>query len=478
MDYRFKTKPFQHQLDALKESWNKEVWALFMEMGTGKTKVCIDNIAILFDKGKINAALIIVPNGIKRNWRNELKIHLSDHINYRVAVWSASPKKEEKTEIEQLSVMVDDLTVFIMNIEALSTKRGYDFAYSFLLRNQTLVCVDESTTIKNHSAQRTKNILKLSQHAKYKRIMTGSPVTKSPLDLFSQVQFLDPWLLDQQSYYSFRARYAVIVQRSVGTHSFQHIVKYQRLDELQEKIQHFSTRVLKNDCLELPEKVYTKRVVSLTAEQVKAYTEMKKAAITFFDENVMTAASVLTQIIRLHQIICGHVKTDDGEVKSIKSNRIKELLEVLEETNGKVIIWAVYRYDIQQIEKTLGDKYGKESVATYYGDTKDSIRQSIVDRFMDPDDPLRFFVGNPKTGGYGLTLTSSHTVVYYSNDYSLEIRLQSEDRAHRIGQTNKVTYVDLIAENTIDEKIVKALNNKIDLASQVMGEDPKKILFS
>ena len=478
MDYRFKTKPFQHQLDALKESWNKEVWALFMEMGTGKTKVCIDNIAILFDKGKINAALIIVPNGIKRNWRNELKIHLSDHIKYRVAVWSASPKKEEKTEIEQLSVMVDDLTVFIMNIEALSTKRGYDFAYSFLLRNQTLVCVDESTTIKNHSAQRTKNILKLSQHAKYKRIMTGSPVTKSPLDLFSQVQFLDPWLLDQQSYYSFRARYAVIVQRSVGTHSFQHIVKYQRLDELQEKIQNFSTRILKSDCLDLPEKVYTKRVVSLTAEQVKAYTEMKKAAITFFEDNVMTAASVLTQIIRLHQITCGHFKTDDGEVKSIKSNRIKELLEVLEETNGKVIIWAVYRYDIQQIEKTLGDKYGKESVATYYGDTKDSIRQSIVDRFMDPDDPLRFFVGNPKTGGYGLTLTSSHTVVYYSNDYSLEIRLQSEDRAHRIGQTNKVTYVDLIAENTIDEKIVKALNAKIDLASQVMGEDPKKILFS
>ena len=120
-----------------------------------------------------------------------------------------------------------------MNIEALSTKRGYDFAYKFLLKNQALVCVDESTTIKNHSAQRTKNILKLSKHSKYRRIMTGSPVTKSPLDLFSQVQFLDPWLLDQQSYYSFRARYAVVVQRSVGTHSFQHIVKYQRLDELQ-----------------------------------------------------------------------------------------------------------------------------------------------------------------------------------------------------------------------------------------------------
>ena len=479
MEYRFKTKPFQHQLDALKESWNKEVWALFMEMGTGKTKVCIDNIAILYDKGKINATLIIVPNGIKRNWRNELEIHMADHINYRVGIWSASPKKEEKKELDQLSIIADDLTLLIMNVEALSTTRGRDFARSFLLRNQSMCVVDESTTIKNHAAARTKNIIKLAELAKYRRIMTGSPVTKSPLDLFSQIQFLDPYLIDQQSYYSFRARYAVVVQRSVGTHSFQHIVKYQRLDELQEKIKNFSTRILKSECLDLPEKLYTKRVVTMTPEQLKAYVEMKKSALTFLEDNkMMTAATVLTQLIRLHQITCGHVKTDDGEVKAIKNNRIHELLNVLEETGGKVIIWAVYRHDIRAIEKAIGDIYGKESVASYYGDTKDTIRQSIVDRFMDVNDHLRFFVGNPKTGGYGLTLTSSHTVVYYSNDYSLEVRMQSEDRAHRIGQTSKVTYVDLMAEHTIDEKIVKLLNAKIDLASQVMGEDPRKILFT
>ena len=478
MDYRFKTKPFQHQLDALEESWNKEVWALFMEMGTGKTKVCIDNMAILYDKGKINSALIIVPNGIKRNWRNELEIHMADHVNYRVGVWSASPKKEEKKELDQLSVMAGDLTLLIMNVEALSPVRGRDFARSFLLRNQAMCVVDESTTIKNHAAQRTKNILKMAELAKYRRIMTGSPVTKSPLDLFSQIQFLDPWLIDQQSYYSFRARYAVIVQRSVGTHSFQHIVKYQRLDELQEKVKTFSTRVLKSECLDLPEKLYTKRVVSMTPEQLKAYVEMKKSALTFLEDNkMMTAATVLTQLIRLHQITCGHVKTDDGEIKAIKNNRIQELLNILEETSGKVIIWAVYRHDIKTIEKAIGDIYGKGSVATYFGDTKDSDRQHIVDYFQDPDSGLRFFVGNPKTGGYGLTLTSSHTVVYFSNDYSLEVRMQSEDRAHRIGQTSKVTYVDLMAEHTIDERIVKALNAKIDLASQVMGEDPKKILF-
>jgi len=478
MDYRFKTKPFQHQLNALNESWNKENWALFMEMGTGKTKVAIDNMAILYDKGKINSALVIAPNGIKRNWRNELETHLPDHITYRCAVWASSPKKKDLTDLAHISAITDDLVILIMNVEAFQTPKGYQYAYSFLLRTAGFVCVDESTTIKNHNAKRTKNILKLSNVAKYKRIMTGSPVTKSPLDLFSQIQFLDPYLIEQQSYYSFRARYAVVVQRSVGTHSFQHIVKYQRLDELQEKIKSFSTRILKSECLDLPEKIYTKRIVTMTAEQLKAYVEMKRSALTFLqDDKMMSAATVLTQIIRLHQITCGHFKSDDGEVVPLKNNRLQELLNVLEETNGKVIIWAVYRHDIQTIEKGIGDLYGKESVASYYGDTPDSDRQLIVDSFQDNENPLRFFVGNPKTGGYGLTLTSSHTVVYYSNDYSLEVRMQSEDRAHRIGQTNKVTYVDLIAEGTIDEKIVKALNNKIDLASQVMGEDARKIIF-
>jgi SNF2 family DNA or RNA helicase len=295
--------------------------------------------------------------------------------------------------------------------------------------------------------------------------------------LFSQVEFLGPWLLEQSNFYAFRARYAIIQQRSVGSHSFQHVLGYQRLDELTAILREFSTRILKDDCLDLPEKLYTKRAVAMTPEQLKAYVEMKRAAITFFEDNPMTAASVLTQMTRLHQITCGHVKTDDGEVRPLKNNRIKELLQVLEETDGKVIIWAVYRHDIQTIEKEIANEYGKTSVASYYGDTKDSIRQSIVDDFMVADSDLRFFVGNPKTGGYGLTLTSSHTVVYYSNDYSLEVRMQSEDRAHRIGQKDKVTYVDLMAEGTIDEKIVKALNSKIDLASKVMGEDPKKILF-
>jgi SNF2 family DNA or RNA helicase len=268
-----------------------------------------------------------------------------------------------------------------------------------------------------------------------------------------------------------------MVDRNVGSHSFKLVTGYVRLDELNGKLNNFSYRVLKKDCLDLPDKVYMKRFVAMTPEQTKLYEEMKKHALAELEGKMITAASGLAQMVRLHQITCGHMATDDGEVTQIKNNRIDELLNILEETDGKVIIWAIYRHDIKKIEETLAERYGKDSVQSFYGDTKDTERQLIVDRFMDIKDNLRFFVGNPKTGGYGLTLTSSHTVVYYSNSYDLETRLQSEDRAHRIGQKEKVTYVDLISEKTIDEFIVKNLRAKINLATKVLGEDLKKWLI-
>ena len=157
----------------------------------------------------------------------------------------------------------------------------------------------------------------------------------------------------------------------------------------------------------------------------------------------------------------------------IPNNRIKELLATVEECDGKIIIWANYRRDIENIKNALAEAYGMTTVATYYGDTEAEERQEIVERFQDMASPLRFFVGNPRTGGYGLTLTAAHTVIYYSNNFDLEVRLQSEDRAHRIGQTNKVTYIDFISPGTVDEHIVKALRNKINIASQVLGEELK-----
>tara|TARA_R110000782_G_scaffold93628_1_gene177179 strand:- start:221 stop:1117 length:897 start_codon:yes stop_codon:yes gene_type:complete len=294
------------------------------------------------------------------------------------------------------------------------------------------------------------------------------------MDLFSQCNFLAEKALGFNSYFAFQARYANVQRRMMGHRSFQQIVGYRRLEELSEKLDRFSSRVLKVDCLDLPPKVYIKREVSLTLEQAKLYVQMQKLALAKLESGeLVTTASVLTQIMRLQQICCGHLQPDEGEIQPIKSNRLNELLDLTEEFQGKAIIWATYTHDIQQVAYALRDRFGPESVATYYGATPQDERQSIVEQFQDPESPLKFFVGQPKTGGYGITLTEATTVIYYSNSYDLEIRLQSEDRAHRIGQKNKVTYIDLVSPGTIDEKILEALRNKIDIAGKVLGEDVK-----
>jgi SNF2 family DNA or RNA helicase len=255
------------------------------------------------------------------------------------------------------------------------------------------------------------------------------------------------------------------------------VVGYRRLDELQEKLNRFSFRVKKEECLDLPDKLYTKREVELTEEQNKAYSQMKTLALAQFNQGLTSTVNALTQIMRLHQIVCGHVKLDNGEIISLPNKRIEELMNIIEEFDGKMIIWANYRHDIEAIKLALQKEFGMNAVATYFGDTESEERQEIVERFQDPNSELRFFVGNPRTGGYGLTLTAASVMVYYSNSFDLEVRMQSEDRAHRIGQTKNVTYIDLIAPGTVDEKIVKALREKIDIASQVLGEELKTWLI-
>lgn len=472
--YPFKNKPFLHQAAYLQRFYKHAQVALFAEMGTGKSFMLINNAAMLYDKGQINAMLIVAPKGVYRNWyKSELPKHMPDHISYKMACWNPAPKKAEKLEMDAMLAAADDLRILIMNVEAFSTEKGQQFAKMFLRITEAFMAVDESTTIKNHTAKRTKAIVKIGKEAVFRRIATGSPVTKSPLDLYSQCDFLGEDCLNHTSFYTFQARYAVLVERKMPTHTFKQVVGYRHLDELKDKLDNFAFRVTKDECLDLPDKIYLRRDVELTAEQKKAYEQMKLMALSVLSEGLVSTTNALTQLLRLHQIVCGYVKLDDGQEIALPNNRLPELMDLLAESSGKVIIWANYRKNIEEIKLAIQKEYGMTSVATYYGDTKAEDRQEIVDKFSDPNSDLRFFVGNPTTGGYGLTLVSSHTVVYYSNSFDLEKRLQSEDRAHRIGQTEKVTYIDLIATKTVDEHIVKALRNKIDIASAVLGEELK-----
>ena len=471
MNYKFKTKPYAHQITALEKSWNKETFAYFMEMGTGKTKVLIDNLAMLYDKGKVDGALIIAPKGVVKTWyEQELPTHLPNHIENTKVLWQSNITKTQREKLESLFELGQDLHILIMNVESLSTDKGVKFASKFLNSHKVLMAIDESTTIKTPTAKRTKNIIGMGKYAKYRRIMTGSPVTKNPLDLYSQCEFLDPYLLDFTSYYAFRNRYAEMKTMHLRGRSIQVVDEFKNLGELSETVKKFSERILKEDCLDLPPKNWIKRHITLTADQKKIYEQMKKAAMAVLNGKMTTTMTVLTQLMRLHQITCGHFTADDGSTQLIPNNRITELMNILEETEGKAIIWANYQKDMTQILNNINEKYGPGSVVDYYGLTPQEDRQDNIRKFQS-DPKCRFLVGTPSTGGYGITLTAANTVIYYSNGYDLEKRLQSEDRAHRIGQKKNVTYVDIICEDTVDEKIVKALRDKINIASEVLGEE-------
>jgi len=475
MHYKFKSKPFAHQLKALEMSWDKKVFALFCEMGVGKSKILIDNISMLYDKGRINGALIIAPKGVYKTWHDEqIPDHMPEHVEKEMVLWESGAGKKKEEELNKLFKSSDDLHILIMNVEALSTKKGKIFAAKFLSCHESMMAVDESTTIKNPTAIRTKTIIDLGKDVKYKRILTGSPVTKSPLDLFTQCYFLDPWLLDQQSYYSFKTRYAIMRQINVSGRMIQIVSGYRNLGELSNQLKPFSFRCLKDDCLDLPAKTFMKRIIQLTDEQQKVYDQMKKLALAELNGKLTTTVNAITQIMRLHQITCGHFKSDDGTIQKLKNNRLDELMDVLSEMEGKAVIWAHYRYDIEVIVEAIKKEYGDNTVVTYYGDTTTDDRQKAIKSIQDPESPVRFVVGTPQTGGYGITLTGASTMIYYSNGYDLEKRQQSEARIDRIGQTRNMTYIDIIAEKTIDEKIVKALRDKVNIATQIMGEELKE----
>ena len=399
---------------------------------------------------------------------------MPEHIKMNIVSWSPEQTQKKQKELNTLKQVTEDLQIFLMNVEALSTKRGLEAADKFLLTHRSMLAVDESTTIKSRTAQRTKNLIRIGKNAPYRRILTGSPVTKSPLDLYTQCEFLEHYALGQGSFWTFQNRYAKMVRRTMGAHSFNQIVGYQNLDELNGMIEGFSYRVRKEECLDLPDKVYTRRTVELTPEQKKLYQQMKTMALAIIegdDGGLISAPTVLTQILRLQQVCSGFAKFEDGRIVEVPSNKLPELMSVLEETDGKVIIWGNFTHDLHIIQKAIAKEYGEESVALFYGNTSADERQPIVEKFQDPDSELRFFVGQPRTGGYGLTLTEAKTVIYYSNGYDLEVRLQSEDSCLL---TNKVTYVDIVTEKTVDEKVLRALRSKIDISSRVLAEGYKE----
>ena len=465
-DYMFETKPFEHQRRAFYMSRDKSNFALLMEQGTGKTKIIIDTAAYLYANSKITAIVIIAPNGVHRNWlRNEIPFHLPEWCPRKAIYYSAAMKKKDMEDWAGVQKSSDSLKIFSFNVEGFVSKKAQSLITTIMRSEDVLLVVDESSRIKRPGAKRTKFITQIGKEAKYRRILTGTPVTKGPEDVYSQFKFLDPYILGYESFYSFRARYCVM-----GGYENKQIIAYNNVDELTNSIEGHSYRVLKKDCLDLPDKIYQRAYVDLSDAQRRLYNTMKDDWVADYQEDTIEAPEAITRLLRLQQITCGWFPSEEPVPIDEKNPRLELLKELLSDIDGKVIIWARFRADLRAIESELG-----ELAVAYHGGVSNDDRAHAVDAFQN-DPKIKYFVGQPQSGGIGLTLTAASYAIYYSNSFDLEVRLQSEDRCHRIGTTNNVTYIDIEANRTIDKKIIKALRDKKSLADMVT-KDPMSIFM-
>jgi SNF2 family DNA or RNA helicase len=462
-----------HQDATLARSRDAVGYGWFLETGLGKTKVALDNALYLWYERKIDGLLVVAPKGAYRTWTDIEIPKLMPDGNYTMAYWTAGASGEELRRINRLFTSGASFKIFVVNIEAFSTRYGWKMAEKFLIKFRVLWVIDESTSIKNPKALRTKRILELKDRAPYRRIMSGYPVIKLPQGLFSQFNFLQDNPLGFKSYYAFKNCFQIHREILVQNRRIQIAVGVQNEELLNHKLQQHSVRYKKVDCLkDLPAKIYEQRLIELTPEQLKLYNDLKRNAFLMLEkEPVVTAPMVITQRIKLHQIVCGFLIPDKAVDKSIielPNNRMSALLELLEEHDGKVIIWAGYGYLIQKIHATLVKEYGPSSAAMYWGQTPNNDRPAIQKNFQDEKHPLRFFVGNPASGKFALTLTAARLVIYFANREDLEARYQSEDRCHRKGQLNSVTYIDIIVPKTVDETIHRNLIEGKTIADRIL----------
>mgnify|MGYP000253520296 CR=1 FL=1 len=489
VDYKFKMEPYEHQKVGFFLTNEEPVFALSMEMQTGKTKLALDSAFYMYQKGYIDSLLIIAPNMVHMKWvLDEIPEQIPDTMGYSQYVWqSKKTKTEERAKTEFLTQKSFGIKIMSISYDGLNTDRGFEFVNKFIDSHNCFCALDESHFIKEPTSKRSKKILAISKKLKYKRTLTGTPVTQNTLDIWAQYTFLDPSILRNMSYYSFKNRYVVNERKEVyvktkdgdkTSRMMDNITGYKNLDELQGLIEPYTYRVLKSQCLDLPDKIYRKEVVNLTPQQKKLYDEMAINLFTVHEGQAMSASIVLTKYLRLQQIIGGFWTPDDTEeAKAIEGTnpKIERFLTMVNEIDpsSQVIVWSRFTKEIELIYDRLIKKYGEESTVLYYGAVKKDKKQESLDRFKSGK--ARFFVGNQRAGGTGLSLHNANYMFYFSNDFALATRLQSEDRIHGIGQKKNACYIDLVAEETLDDKVLGALRSKKELAD-LITQDYKYLL--
>lgn len=467
---RYKTEPKAHQKETFEIVKGREFFAYLAEMGLGKTKMTIDDYTYLYDHKGVVGMLVVAPKSVYMNWINEIEKHFPEVI-YSIAAYSSGMGKRKK---EAVDYVIQNKTgspkILLMNLEATRTVKGFKVASDFLKNNRSIMVVDESSEIKTWNSKQTIACNNLGKLAAYRRILTGTPISVSPLDLYAQFEFLKEGVMQSANYHAFSYTYAEItrVDLGPGRPSFNKVTGFQNLDKLQEIIKPHCVRILKRDCLDLPKKTYSIREVPLTKEQEEAYTNIKQLAIHEHEKGDLTVQSALATLEKLRQICSGHLKLDNGEIVRLKTNKLDEIEKIVKEIDNesKVIIWCAFQEDVRILHERI------QPSVTYYGPDSTDVRQASIKAFQEGD--ARFFLSTQQCGGKGITLTRGTYNIYYSNTNKLTDRLQSEDRSHRIGQkgdveTGNVHYIDLLTPNGVDRRVKENNDKKATIAEDSMS---------
>lgn len=490
---------WKHQNDALSFLEGRHAAGLFMEQRTGKSRVIVEDAQRLYLENEIEAVVIVAPNGVHRNWLSEeFPLYLEESTPRRTAYWAATPRKAEKKALEKLLEPTTELRVLTMNLEAVSTKRAFEYLTKFLktIKNRkVMIVVDESYRIKTPTAAVSKALQKVRELAKYRRILNGTPTPEGPLDLYGQLEFLGDEALPVRSFVAFSNRYAEflpathplvadIMRKNPMIRFAPRIVatnpdgtpRYRNLDELKAHVTKWCFRVTRRECREdLPEKIFKLWQIQIPPVQEKIIVQMLdniKNGLT--DEPV----SKLNAAQYYQRLVCGWMPSklsDDGVLTSIFSDpldnpRIQACVEIAQAYPGEsIVFWARYTADVESIAQALERSFPKEKVAMYYGKISNEDRESAKKSFQEGTS--RFFVGQAAAGGVGLPLYKAGVMVYHSCDFKLFIRLQSEDRAEHMNMERGTVIIDLVAPGTIDERIISALREKKDVADLITGDE-------
>lgn len=484
-EYKHNIQPFNHQKDHLEKHITDPSWALFWEQGTAKTKPVIDTISYLFINDQIDGAVVVAPPGVERNWNtDEIPTHMPQEVvdKTMVGVFSTAKKdtKDHKFKMEQL-VKHKGLSILLISYNAFMTQKGKDTVWKFLRHRRCMYVLDESHGIKTPGAKRTISIIASGKYAKYRRILTGTPISVGPFDVYAQIRFLDNdfWrrkgIENAASFRQFFGEWftAEECKRLHGYDpGYDKLIRYKNIEILEKWLSEISDRVLKCDVLDLPPKLYSKRYFEMSPQQKAIYNEVRDEFMyQFEDGGIIDGELPIVRLLRLQQILCNYIPTGEDEpdrVLTDKNPRLEVMEDIRDNTFQPSIVWARFRNDVNQIMDLLGDK-----AVRYDGSVDEDQCERNKQAFQRGD--VQWFVGTAQKGGPGLTLHQAKNVIYYSNSFRLIDRLQSEDRAHRAGMDNNpVNYIDICCADTIDEKIINNLRDKKDIASSILGDEIKE----